>query len=111
MRPRARTVFKIFICRYPISPRAVAQIVVQAPGGFEWATEPNPTGAALAEFFPSTSPGQGDLYINPEVKSDLAAAGRHTAAGRFDGKFDSVDERRSPHRDDRLSGPGRAQIP
>jgi hypothetical protein len=53
---------------------AVAQVVVQAPGGFEWATEPDPTGSALAEFFPSSSPGQGDLYINPEVKSNLAAA-------------------------------------
>jgi hypothetical protein len=54
---------------------AVAQIVVQTPGGFEWATEPDPTGAALAEFFPSTSPGQGDLYISPEVKSDLPPPG------------------------------------
>jgi hypothetical protein len=54
---------------------AVGQIVVQAPGGFEWATEPNPTGAALAEYFPSSTAGQGDLYINPEVKSNLAAAG------------------------------------
>ena len=74
MRPRARTVFKIFTCRYPISTRR-REIVVTAPGGFEWATEPNPTAAALAEYFPWTSPGEGNLYINPEVKSDLAATG------------------------------------
>jgi len=54
---------------------AVNQIVVESPGGFEWATEPDPTGAALAEYFPSSSPGQGDLYINPQVKSDLTASG------------------------------------
>ena len=54
---------------------AVTQIVIQAPGGFEWATMPDPTGAALAEFFPSSSPGQGDLYINPEVRSNLASPG------------------------------------
>jgi len=54
---------------------AVNQIVIKAPGGFEWATEPDPTGAALAEYFPSSSPYQGDLYINPQVKSDLAVSG------------------------------------
>ena len=51
---------------------AVEQIVVQAPGGFEWATQPDPTGSALAEYFPSSTSGQGDLYINPQVKSDRA---------------------------------------
>ncbi len=56
----------------------VSQIVVQAPGGFEWATEPDPTGAALAEYFPSSTSGQGDLYINPQVKSDLPPPGRRS---------------------------------
>ena len=50
-------------------------------------------------------PGQGDLYLNPEIKSDLAAPGRHVAAGRVDGKSDRAIERRSPHRHDQLSGP------
>jgi hypothetical protein len=54
---------------------AVGQIVIQAPGGFEWATAPDPTGAALAEYFPSTTPGAGDLYLNPQIRSDLPAAG------------------------------------
>ena len=54
---------------------AVSSISIQAPGGFEWATEPDPTGAALAEYFASSTPGQGDLYINPQVKSDLPPPG------------------------------------
>ena len=54
---------------------AVSSISIQAPGGFEWATEPDPTGAALAEYFASSTPDQGDLYINPQVKSDLPPAG------------------------------------
>ena len=54
---------------------AVASIAIQAPGGFAWATEPDPTGAALAEYFPSTTAGQGDVYINPQVKSDLPPPG------------------------------------
>src|SRR5580658_5081923 len=49
----------------------MASIVIQAPGGFEWATAPDPTGAPLAEYFASSTAGQGDLYINPQVKSDL----------------------------------------
>jgi hypothetical protein len=54
---------------------AVDRIAIQAPGGFEWATEPNPSGAALAECFPSPSPGQGDLYINPQVRSAVSSTG------------------------------------
>ncbi len=54
---------------------SVASIAIQAPGGFEWATEPDPAGAALAEFFPASAGGQGDLYINPQVKSDLPPPG------------------------------------
>ena len=65
----------------------IAQIVVQAPGGFEWATEPDPTGAALAEYFPSTTPGEGNLYINPEVKSNLAAAGSTLPLGGSTGSL------------------------
>lgn len=53
----------------------VASIEVQAPDGFAWATEPDPTGAALAEYFPSTTAGQGDVYINPQVQSDLPPPG------------------------------------
>lgn len=53
----------------------VASIEVQAPGGFAWATAPDPAGYALAEYFPSTTSGQGDLYINPEVNSDLPPTG------------------------------------
>jgi hypothetical protein len=56
-------------------PAAVAGIDITAPGGFEWATEPDPAGAALAEYFPSASPGQGDLFLNPEIRSDRAPAG------------------------------------
>src|SRR5262245_54601463 len=53
----------------------VASIAIRAPGGFEWATAPDPIGSALAEYFPSATSGQGDLYINPQVKSDLPPAG------------------------------------
>src|SRR5579871_3500160 len=54
---------------------AVAGISIQAPGGFEWATEPDPTGAALAEYFPSSTAGQGDLYLSPQVQGDLPPPG------------------------------------
>src|SRR5262249_25900640 len=53
----------------------VSQIVMDAPGGFGWATEPDPTGAALAEYFPSSTAGQGDLYINPQIRSDVSVSG------------------------------------
>ena len=65
----------------------VSQIVVQAPDGFEWATEPDAAGAALAEFFPSATSGQGDLYINPQVKSDLATAGTKLPLGGSTGSL------------------------
>lgn len=68
-------------------PAPVNQIVIQAAGGFEWATAPDPTGAALAEYFPSSSPGQGDLYINPEVKSDLPPPGGSLPLGGSTGSL------------------------
>ena len=84
-----------------------SQIVVQAPGGFEWATEPDPTGAALAEYFPSATSGQGNLYINPQVKSDQAPRRCIAAAGRFDGQPDPACQRHDVDRHDRLSGSDR----
>ncbi len=65
----------------------VASIAIQAPGGFEWATEPDPTGAALAEYFPSSTSGQGDLYLNPEVKSDLPPPGGSLPLGGSTGSL------------------------
>jgi hypothetical protein len=65
----------------------VAQIVVQGSGGFEWATQPDPTGAALAEYFPSSTFGQGDLYINPQVKSELPSAGNSLPLGGSTGSL------------------------
>jgi hypothetical protein len=53
----------------------VSGIAIQAPGDFQWATAPDAKGASLAEYFPSTSPLQGDLFINPQVKSDQALPG------------------------------------
>ena len=53
----------------------VSSIAVSAPGGFAWATAPDPSGFALAEFFASTTAAQGDLYLNPAVRSDQAPAG------------------------------------
>jgi len=66
---------------------AVNQIVVQGPPGFEWATEPDPTGAALAEYFPGSTPGQGDLYLNPQVKSDLPSSGMALPLGGSTGNL------------------------
>jgi hypothetical protein len=65
----------------------VDQIAIQAPGGFGWATQPDPTGAALAEFFPASSPGQGDLYMSPEVKSNLPAPGAALPLGGSTGRL------------------------
>ncbi len=53
---------------------AIASIVVQGPAGFEWVYGANPEGAADAEFF-APGDGQGDLYLNPVVRSDLDASG------------------------------------
>ncbi len=66
---------------------AVSQIQVEAPGGFEWATEPDPTGAALAEYFPSSTAGQGDLYLNPEVNSDEGPHGSALPLGGSTGSL------------------------
>ena len=65
----------------------VSSIAIQAPGGFQWATEPDPTGAALAEYFPSSTSGQGDLYLNPEVKSDLPPPGGSLPLGGSTGSL------------------------
>ncbi len=54
---------------------AIASIVVQGPAGFEWVYGANPEGAADAEFFASSNGQQGDLYLNPVVRSDLGASG------------------------------------
>ena len=66
---------------------AVSQISIQGPAGFEWETEPAPAGAALAEFFPSSTASQGDLYINPQVKSDLPSAGSTLPLGGSTGSL------------------------
>src|SRR5262249_47432385 len=66
---------------------AVDRITIQAPGGFEWATAPNPSGAALAEYFPSSSPGEGDLDINPQVRSDGNATGATLPLGGSTGSL------------------------
>ena len=68
----------------------VEQIAVQAPGGFAWATAPDPAGAAFAEYFPSSSPGVGDLYLNPEVRSDLPAPGGTLPLGGSTGSLISL---------------------
>jgi hypothetical protein len=52
----------------------VDHIVVQSAGGFRWETRPNPTGSALAEFLPDLAQGP-DLYINPEIRSNLPPPG------------------------------------
>ena len=69
---------------------AIGQIVIQAPGGFEWATPPDPTGAALSEYFPSTSSGVGDLYLNPQIRSDLPPVGGTLPLGGSTGSLISL---------------------
>ncbi len=54
---------------------AIDSIVVRGPAGFEWAYGTNADGAADAEFFATGSGQQGDLYLNPVVRSDLGAGG------------------------------------
>ena len=68
----------------------VEQIAVQAPGGFEWATAPDQTGAAFAEYFAASGPGGGDLYLNPQVKSDLASPGGSLPLGGSTGSLISL---------------------
>ena len=65
----------------------VASIAIRAPGGFAWATQPDPTGAALAEYFPSSTAGQGDLYLSPEVQSDLPPPGGSLPLGGSTGSL------------------------
>ncbi|MGO9466596.1 MAG: hypothetical protein ACLQVF_20840 [Isosphaeraceae bacterium] len=66
---------------------SISQITVNAPGGFQWQTAPDQTGAALAEYFPSTNPGQGDLFLNPQVKSDLPPPGGSLPLGGSTGSL------------------------
>jgi hypothetical protein len=54
---------------------SVQQITITAPDGFQWQTAPDQTGDALAEYFPATTSGAGDLYINPQVKSNQPRPG------------------------------------
>jgi hypothetical protein len=68
----------------------VGQIVIEAPGGFQWATAPDPSGAALAEYFPSTSAGTGDLYLSPRIRSDLPPAGGTLPLGGSTGSLISL---------------------
>jgi hypothetical protein len=69
---------------------AVEQITVQAPGGFAWATGPDASGAALAEYFPSSTAGSGDLYLNPQVRSDLPPPGGTLPLGGSTGSLISI---------------------
>ena len=73
----------------PASPALSSRLWCSA-GGFEWATQPNPSGAALAEYFPSTTGGEGNLYINPQVKSNVAAPGTTGARQGLQGKRATV---------------------
>ncbi len=68
----------------------VESVAVQAPGGFEWATAPDSTGAAFAEYFASSSPGSGDLYLSPQVRSDLAGPGGTLPLGGSTGSLISL---------------------
>ncbi len=65
---------------------SVDHIVVQGPTGFEWASEPDPNGYALAEYF-VTSPSTDDVYINPQVKSDLPPPGGSLPLGGSTGSL------------------------
>ncbi len=67
--------FKMSTCNFQAFPNPVAEISVTAPGGFAWATQPDPSGFAMAEYFPSSTTGMGDLYINPQVRSTGAVNG------------------------------------
>ena len=87
MRPKGRTGFKISICSFPAWPPRSSQIVVQAPGGFEWATEPDPSGAALAEYFPSTTVGAGRPVYQPAGQERHGVSRYDAPAGRLDGKL------------------------
>ena len=78
----------------------VEQIRVQAAGGFEWATAPDPTGAALAEYFPSSSAGAGDLYLNPQIRSDLPSPGGTLPLGGSTGSLISLSNGMILTRDD-----------
>jgi len=66
----------------------VNYVNLTSPGGFEWQTEPDPSGYALAEFFPSQSvQNAGDLFINPQVKSDLPPPGGSLPLGGSTGSL------------------------
>jgi hypothetical protein len=66
---------------------SVREITVTGSGGFQWETAPDERGAALAEFFPSRSSGQGELFINPQVKSDMPPPGGSLPLGGSTGSL------------------------
>jgi hypothetical protein len=57
-----------------LSSTHISYINIHGPSGFEWQTEPDPSGYALAEFFPTGNGFSGDLYINPQVKSNTTGS-------------------------------------
>ena len=65
----------------------VAEISVKAPGGFAWATQPDPSGFAMAEYFASSTAGTGDLYINPQVRSTAGVNGATLPLGGSTGSL------------------------
>ena len=103
---RALTVSRISICSLSGLTGTVEQIAVQAPGGFEWATAPDPTGAAFAEYFPVIQPGRRRPLLEPPGQKRPACPGRYASAGRLDGQLDFAGKRRRFDRHDRLSRPG-----
>ena len=109
MRPKARTGFKIFICRYPISPPPVARSSSRRPAVLNGQPSPIRPGPHSRSIFHHQRPVRA-ISISTRRSRATGGPGLDAAAGWFDGKLDPVDQRHDPHRHDRLSGPDSPDI-
>ena len=106
MHLRAPTGSRIFICSSRICPDPSRRSRSRHPAASSGRPQPDPTGAALAEYFASSTAGQGDLYLSPEVKSDLPPPGGSLPLGGSTGSLIQLANGVLADGDDPLSGPG-----
>ena len=71
---------------------AVSQIVVQAPGGFEWATEPDPDRGRAGGVFSFVNLRSGRPLYQPTGQERPGLRGDDAAVGWLDGKPDPVSQ-------------------
>ena len=85
--------------------RPPGEIAVQAPGGFEWATQPDPNGCRPRRIFSVVNAPVRAISISTRRSRATWAPMVHAPTGRLDGQPDPARQRHDADGHDHLSGP------